>query len=164
MSGLRGHAGLLMQGSGSVVYPSARYWRFYLGMSAADYICCQEAEWRATPGGADLTTPGSGLYAASSDFNGVNGAAAFDDDTTNFSTGAWASASPASNGWVRYDFGSAISIAQLSYMAMNHTLATARSPATIMIETSPDDATWTTLKTYTGLTWIQAEVKLFSTV
>ena len=136
--------------------PSDRYWRINCTHEAGeDYVIIYEIEMRATIGGADQTSTSNTIF--SSEVNSSNEAANAFDDTN---SSRWVSkhktldAAP----WIGQDFGSAQTIAEITIYTDNGD----RPPSAIEIQHSPDNSTWTTTDTYSGLTWSSGETKTFA--
>lgn len=150
-------AAMAGQASGAAAY---RYWRIYVQANNAPGSAIQftEVELRATAGGADLTTTSTPVTASSSypgaDYqptNLVNG------NTSN--TSGWASNLISTNQWVRFDLGSAASIAQVAIHP--HSSFTV-NPKDFIIQGSNDGTTFTDLKSFAGVSgWAANTWKTF---
>lgn len=140
--------------------PAYRYWRIYIQANNAPGSAIQftEVELRATAGGADLTTTGTPVTASSSypgteyqPTNLVNG------NTSN--TSGWASNVISTNQWVRFDMGSAASIAQV---AIHPHGSVSLNPKDFIIQGSNDGSTFTDVKSFAGVTsWAANTWKAF---
>lgn len=128
---------------------SHAYWRLVLLDSASSAYSMAELEMRATPGGADQCTGGTGSAAQS--FSGsFDGPKAFDDNTTTL----WSSTNKNGAQWIKYAFASPVSVAQLSITARNDVSYT-QTPTLFFVEHSDDDSEWTPAWRQTA-TWSSA--------
>ncbi len=155
------HAAAAAAGGGP---SAARYWRIlYVNNDGHGlYDALAEVEFRATLGGADLTTPAGAVAGAvaSSEINSSNIAAyAFN----NINGDNWVSATTPGS-WLRYDFGSAVTVAQVALMAHGGALTTA--PKDFHIQSSASTSgPWDTRASPTGQTgWSGGVFRLFTVV
>lgn len=120
-----------------------RYWRIHCARanSGGGTFALAEVEFRATPGGSDLT--GSGTPSAHSEFSPptYDAAKAFDNNNATL----WSANGGTSNGWLKYDFGSggAVSVAEVMIRARNDS-SFSQTPRYGQIEFSDDNANWST--------------------
>lgn len=139
-----------------------RYWRILFSANAGSpsYDGIGEMEYRATVGGADQTVAQnpSPAVLASSEINAANlGLYAFTNDGGGNN---WLSASAGAS-WLRYDFGSAVTVAQVSIMGPGNSITS--SPKDFSIQYSDNDSAWTTALAVTGQTgWASGVARLFS--
>lgn len=151
----------------AITIEAYRYWRVNVSQNngGTNYVAIAELEFRATIGGSDLTTPTGAITAAASSGDANSGNAyymAFDDNLTN----EWSSnALSIPQGWIRYDFGTPIYIAEIS-MCANHATGEVHpqyAPLNFTVEGSNDLATWVTKKSVTGQTnWLNSEFRQFN--
>lgn len=139
-----------------------RYWRILsralmapASGAVGGCMACQQLTWRLTPGGSQVA--GGGTPLAGSFFTSSNTPAkAYDGDATTL----WAS-----NGigwdWIGYDFGTALTIAELAYTARNDTNYSQVFTSGV-VQSSDDGVTWTTAKVLTPSTWTQGSTQTFT--
>lgn len=153
MAAIRGHAGMLLKTAGGGGGTAHRYWRILIAQSVSDvFVAIGEVEWRATPGGADLTTT-STTTAASSSASGSFLPAKTVDNIPATSNNCWVNANSAFPAWVSYDLGSAMTVEQLAIWPQYDSPAgNNRGPEDFDIQWSDDNAAWTTCDSYTGIT------------
>lgn len=123
---------------------SHRYWRVHCGRSnsGGDTYAAAEVEMRATPGGSDQCSGGTAT--AHSNFSGTFDAPkAFDNNAATL----WSASGGASDGWLKYDFGSAVVVAEVMIQARNDASFT-QTPRWGCIEFSDDNAIWNTAWEY----------------
>jgi len=152
---------------GAVAY---RYWRILITDNAGDtgYTAIQEMELRI--GGVDQTSAALAIAsaAASSVFSGTGTQPAsngFDNDFTDINN-AWATATGASYPhWLRWDFGaSPKAIEHFAIWPQNRSDLVSRSPKNFSLQGSDNATTWTTLKTYVGISaWTAGTGQVFAT-
>lgn len=142
---------------------SARYWRIFITetrtTSANFFASIAEIEMRATPGGADQTGSGT-AYASSETANTAS--QAFDNNPST----RWASASGESAPqWIGYDFGSAVSVAQVTIQAGSGAGIPDRAPRSFEVQYSADGSTWETAASFSNESeWTAGEVRAYSVV
>lgn len=113
-----------------------RYWRIFMTNNhGGGFLAIAEVEMRATFGGADQCSGGTASASAATDGAAANAFA--NDGTASF----WAT-NTATNQWLKYDFGSAKDIREVSIQIPS--FATSNSPKDILIQWSDDDSAWTT--------------------
>jgi hypothetical protein len=142
-----------------------RYWRVNITANngLTNYVVVVELEFRATVGGADMTTPSGAITkaASSGDANSINAYyMAFDDNSTN----EWTSNALAiPQGWISYDFGTFTHVAEVAIMGSHASNDhPGYAPKDFTIEASNDTVTWIVKKTVTGQTaWAPTEVRRF---
>lgn len=142
---------------------AARYWRIIvLATRTADSFAVQlaEIELRATVGGADQTTSGGGSPTASSTNSGSPPESAFD----NSGATSWVSLSgSALPQWIRYDFGSAVDVAELAMQAGDTSTRATRAPRTFYLQSSSDDTNWASVAYVPdAAAWSASELRAFS--
>ena len=137
------------------------YWRINVtATDSADSFKAQitEMEYRATVGGADQATGGTAT--ASSNFSTTPPADAFDDSVTT----SWVSDNGAAlPQWLRYQFASAVEVAQISITSGDNATRAARAPKDFTIQFSDDGSSWTTALSVTGEpAWGITETRLYT--
>lgn len=141
---------------------SARYWRILISETRTTpnfFASIAEIEMRATAGGADQA--GSGTAYASSETTST-ASQAFDNNPATWWTSDSNESAPQ---WIAYDFGSAVSVAQITIQAVNNVTAAARSPRSFEVQYSDDGADWDTAASFTNEPeWAVSEVRAFSVV
>lgn len=154
MSGLIGHRGLLLN-AGTATGPAYRYWRVNVTLNnGGTFVTVHEAEFRATTGGADLTTPATPVTASSS-----HSTTPVSNVIDNNLTSSW-STNSLNTGWFRVDLGSAQALAQVTLRGPDSGF-TNRGPRDFAIEGSSDGATWVAVRTFSAVTWAASETKAF---
>lgn len=167
-------------GGGSSAY---RWYRILVTANNgnANYLAICEVEFRATHGGADLTTPAAAAGGASSAsdsetggfWNGDSHKCAFDDIVIYGGTLAtraqWLSNStPPSVGspkWLKYDFGAATEVTQMRMTAAHSTDSnpSTTAPKDFKVQGSNDDSAWVDLIAPAAQTgWGPGEFRDFS--
>jgi len=143
---------------------TARYWRVLISetrtTSSFFFAAIAEIEMRATAGGADQT--GSGTALASSEVSNTAADQAFDNSPST----RWASgdSQPAPQ-WIAYDFGSAVSVAQITIQSGDNAIRAARAPRSFEVQYSDDGADWNTATSFTDESaWAVSEVRAYSVV
>jgi len=147
-------------------YPAAvsgghQYWRINIkSTSDGSYGGFSEIELRPTDGGSDQCGLGSsGVPAASSTLGEPTwGAARAVDGTTST---YWMSASGIPCSW-QYDFGTAQKVLQVAITPRLDALTIA--PAEFDLDYSDNGADWTTLGTFTDISWPDTDQQLFTAV
>lgn len=141
-------------------YPSARYWRIYVtDTETADtyFTSIAEIQMRATLGGSDQCSGGT---ASASSVDGSNTAAkAFDNNSSTVWLSEAAETGPQ---WIRYDFGSATTVAQVVIQAQILSSGAARAPVDFLIQYSDDGTSWTTAHDVrSSVDWTSNETRTF---
>lgn len=135
-----------------------RYWRLLFSLSNdATYLEVGEAAFRATSGGTNQAS--GGTPSASTEYSGSYTAAkAFDSSTsTNWSTTAGTTV----GSWLKYDFGSAVTVLQIAITTPTSGPSTA--PKTWDVQYSDDNSSWTTAWSVTNQTgWRTAQTRVFT--
>lgn len=138
---------------------SHSYWRIFVNQpEGTAAIAITELEFRATPGGGDQASGGSGV--ASSTFSGSFPVSqAFDNSGSTF----WHNGSSIEWAWVRYDFASPVSVAQIAITARN-TGSPVAGPTNIAIQYADSSSgPWTTAWNVIGeAAWSLSEVRTFT--
>jgi hypothetical protein len=117
-----------------------RYWRIHCALSNIqnDIFSAAEVEMRATPGGADQCS--GGTASAHSVFSSTfNADKAFDNNNSTL----WSANGSSDDGWLKYDFGTAVTVAQVMIRARNDSSFT-QTPRWGQIEFSDDNVKWST--------------------
>jgi hypothetical protein len=143
--------------------PAAGYHRFWRVLcttaNGGTFYLIDEIEFRATSGAADQVPTQSSSNGAATGRAimgaGSNAHLAFDDNT-----GQWSS-SGTTNQWVGFIFPTAVKVEEV---LMKVSTNTSRTPNTGGFEYSDDQATWTSQKTFSGLTWTSAETKILAAI
>ena len=153
----RGPAGTGGGGGGA----SYRYWRVFVAdINGADNVSINEIEFRATVGGADLTTPPTPTLQSSFRDSSWGAANTVVNDLS--ITSAWISASLATtNQYVSYDLGSTKTVAQVAFYITSYV---ARAPKNFTVQGSSTGLTgpWTDVKEFANVTdWALATWKTF---
>lgn len=173
----RGHHGLLMAGGGGGV--AYRYYRILCTANNGhpNYLAICEVEYRATHGGADLTSPSSAAAGAAtaSDVETASGWAgsikcAFDNVIiyTGPGTAQWLSNNtPPSVGspkWLKYDFGTPTVVTEMALIG-SHTADSNPSqtaPKDFKVQGSNDNSSWTDLISPSSQTgWTPGQQRIF---
>lgn len=141
-------------GTGSP-FGSHVYWRLESPTTSngASVTSIAEAEMRATPGGSDQCTGGTAT--ASSTFSTQVASLGFDN------SGATYWASNELYGWLRYQFASAVSVAEVTMTSRNDA-SWAQIPGVIGVRYSDDGTTWTTAFRGAGASWAQGVTRTFT--
>lgn len=131
-----------------------RYWRVYVTrVQNHGNTTFSAVEFRGAVGGANLATGGTAL--SSGDFSGRPASNAFD---TNPAT-IWSSAGVAPN-WIGYDFGSAVSIAEVALTLQNDATFYDQAPLDCLVQSSDDASAWATEWSHTAMAnWTNAETR-----
>lgn len=135
-----------------------RYWRLYItANNGSTYTALMEIEMRATAGGSDQCSGGSAIY--SSQYPGQGAANAFDNNSaTN-----WASDGSAAPHYIGYDFGSAVSVAQIAVTGMGAGAYATQNIRDFKVQFSDDTFSWYDVAVYSGVTsWADGETKLYN--
>jgi hypothetical protein len=133
---------------------AARYWRIVVlevETTSNDFREIELMEWRTTTGGANIATTGAN-YQISSIGSGTGA------DLVSGTTPVISADIDDSIWYVRYDFGSATIIREITIMADTDNYA----PRDFYVQWSKDDYTWTTMAEYSGLAWVDNETKTFT--
>lgn len=141
------------------------YWRLYITASQGipsgkDYWhTMAEIELRATPGGADQCSGGT---ATAHDYYSAAYAPAKAFDNANATYwGSWPG-SNLGNGWINYQFASAVAVAEVAITARNDPGLTDYGPKTFQLQWSDNNSTWNTLASWENIApWGQGESRLF---
>lgn len=131
---------------------AARYWRLYCRQGGdGSRILAAEVELRTSAGGADQT--GSGTASASAQNVGEEASKAFDNSTATY----WQGNITNGAGWLKYDFGAGNDkdIVEFAMQALSGFAS--RMMKEIDVQSSPDDATWTTVWSVSQPTWTNAQ-------
>ena len=138
------------------------FWRVHITSSAAsgyDFSGIAEVEMRATVGGADQCSGGTAISDSQFDTSTYAQTNAFDNNSAT----RWTSTDTAFPHWIRYQFASAVSVAQLSLQAPHITGEAPNSPRDFTLQWSDDGSAWTTVLTVTGQpAWAASEIRLFT--
>ena len=138
-----------------------RFWRVLCTTAnGGTFYLLDEVEFRATSGAADQVpaqTDANGAATGRSIMasGGSNAWGAFDN-----STQMWGS-SGTTNQWVGFIFPTAVKVEEV---LMQVSTNTSRTPNTGGFEYSDDGVTWTSQKTFSGLTWTSAESKVLAAI
>lgn len=137
---------------------SYRYWRIQAkAVQAGTNFALAEIQMRIVAGGADQTAPG-GAVLSSSDFAGLPKANAVDDNAATH----WATLTNQQiDGWIGYDFGSAIEVVEVVLTARNDT-SFAQAASIFHVAGSDDGATWVDIKRFTAATWSTGSTQTFT--
>lgn len=139
----------LFAGATAVGGASYRYWRLYITAldSGGSQAGISEVELRATVGGSDLTTSSTPVTANTYVDNGEEGAypgsATVDGYTGAYGTWLTPSGWPPPH-WVRYDLGIITKVSEIAIYPYV-------SPRDFKVQGSNDDATWTDVKSFSGV-------------
>lgn len=136
---------------------SHRYWRIQSKLTqSGTNFALGEVQFRGTPGGADLAT--GGVPMASSTFAGSAAANAFDDNPATW----WATLTNQHiDGWIGYDFGSAVTIQEVVLSARADT-SFGQAPSRFYVAGSDDGVTWTDYKMHVPATWTNGASQTFA--
>lgn len=137
-------------------YGSHRYWRISISQNsgASGVTGLSELEFRGSVGGSDLTGSGTALSGGSGTDNvGSEAAKAFDNNTGT----TWTRTS-ATNTWVGYDFGVAVTVAEIAITA--ETTSLTRSPQAFTLDWSDDGSSWTVADTFTVYGWLTSQQRV----
>lgn len=139
-----------------------QFWRlaFMENNNLSFSMCVGEAQFRATPGGADQAT--GGTAAASTEFSGSFVAAnAFDNVLTTL-WGSVTSSLESAFSWLRYQFPSPVEVAEVVIQA-RHDASAATAPRNFAVQHSDDGVTWTTAWVVIEQTgWAFSEARTFT--
>lgn len=157
-------AGLVRPAGGGGGGTTVAYWRIAILSIANAPISTSsssfaEMAYRSTPGGSNIATGGTAT--ASTQFSGAYPASnAFDGNPATI----WNSSVGFAAGWVRYQFPSPVSIAEVTLTARTDTnYGVSQTPNSFRIESSPDGVTWTTEWTVASTgAWADGETKTFT--
>lgn len=147
--------------------PASRYWRVLLLSTAdASWYSNQEIEFRASPGGADLTSPALAVARAFSNayYDVASPDKAFDGGMTDVVYNAWVVSKtllpPTFIGW---DFGGPAVVREMAWLPQARSDLVARSPSSFKIQRSDDKVTWVDVATFSGISgWVPGTWKVFS--
>lgn len=129
-------------------------WRVYITATLSNWICqILECELRGTVGGPDLT--GSGTP-----FTGVSnpGTEIFDD---NVATGTTVNSAGSFPCFFGYHFGAG-NAQHVEEFTITTDGSYDRAPTDFELQVSDDGSTWTTVRTFTGVSWSANETKTFA--
>lgn len=120
-----------------------RYWRVHMARSnsGSSTFSAAEVEMRATPGGADQCN--GGTASAHSVFSGFPASLAFDNNAATL----WSANGDTSDGWLKYDFGTPVTVSEVMIQARNDSSFT-QTPRWGQIEFSDDNVRWSTAWSY----------------
>lgn len=137
---------------------SHRYWRIQAkAIQAGTNFALAEVEFRIVAAGADQTAPG-GAALSSSDFAGLPKANAFDNNAATL----WATLTNQHiDGWIGYDFGSAIEVVEVLLKARNNT-SFGQACSIFHVAGSDDGITWIDYKRHTAATWTTGSTQVFA--
>ena len=137
---------------------SHRYWRIQAkAIQSGTNFALAEIQMRIVAGGADQTAPG-GAVLSSSDFAGLPKANAVDDNPATH----WATLTNQQiNGWIGYDFGSAIEVVEVVLTARNDTYF-GQAASIFHVAGSDDGVTWIDYKRHTAATWTTGSTQTFA--
>jgi hypothetical protein len=123
---------------------SARYWRcvFLTAPRAGTFgsLSLARLEFRDAVGGTNLAT--GGTASASANNPGETPANAFDGNNATVWSAPKAAYSLNANTWLKYDFGSAVEVAEVAIRSRADT-APQQTPCVVLVQSSTDDSTWT---------------------
>lgn len=156
-----GDARAFPNNAGDIVRPGWwRYWRIYItAIGSGSYAGFCEIELRASPGGADMTDTGTVITVSSG-----SGSQRVVDNNIDL---AWSTSAQAAPWWVSadmgiYTLGQAVYAAELAIWP-NPTSTAANSPKDFVVQGSNDGATWTDVKSFSGVVgWVAGTPKIFS--
>lgn len=136
-------------------------WRIYVtDADGGAAVSINEAELRATPGGADQCN--GGTVSASSTYDIARDPTYAFDNNTGAGVNFWGSLSAAPQ-WLRYDTPSPIDVNQVMIQARNDGNTFGQSPKDFEIQSSADGSAWDTEWSVTGSTgWADGEIRLFT--
>lgn len=137
-----------------------RYWRVQAkAVEAGTNFALAELQFRIVAGGADVTVPG-GPALASSTFAGSSSANPYDDNAATW----WATLTGQHvDGWIGYDFGSAVEIVEVLLQARDTALASARqAPSIFVVAGSNDGVTWIDYKRHVSAAWTIGSTQVFA--
>jgi hypothetical protein len=135
---------------------TALYWRLNITAGNGSFVGAREIEFRATAGGADLTSGGTAF--ATSNFDGTTVAAnAFDNNTGT----EWASDGSAFPQRIGYQFASPVDIKQVYYAPRTAGFSN-QSPTAFNVQSSSDGVNYTTRWSVSGLSWPDATPQIFT--
>lgn len=134
------------------------YWR--INVSANDgsinFLAIAEVEMRASVGGADQCTGGTAT--ASSNDATTPPANAFDNSNST----VWSTPNLTLSGWLRYQFASAVDVAEYTIRSHPTSGGQNRSPKDFTLEWSDNGTSWTVADTRANVTgWTYGETKTF---
>ena len=138
-------------------FGSHSYWRVNVTtVQGGAFLNITEVEFRATIGGSTQTTGGTAT--ASSENGSHLAGAAFDTILNTF----WQTSS-GTTGWLRYQFASPVSVAQVAILAWGSGAVANNSPKNFTIDYSDNGSSWTTAYTSsTQAAWANGEVRTFN--
>ena len=150
---------LLMAAAGASTAPAYRYWRIYMQTNNGDptYTALCEIELRSSVGGADLTTSSTPAASSTSYSAAYDASKTVDESTSTL----WISAfNSTTNQWLRYDLGSAQTVAQVAIYPQGDALS--RAPKDFIIQGSNDGTNFTNVKSITNATGWTAAWRTFN--
>ncbi|MGO1072334.1 discoidin domain-containing protein [Lysobacter sp. CA199] len=155
MSGLIGHRGLLLRAA-AATGTAYRYWRVNVTLNnGGSFVTLHDAQFRAELGGSDLTSPSTPIVASSQ-----HATAPLSNLIDNSLVTSW-STNTASTGWFYVDLGTAQSLAQLVLTGPDSGF-TNRGPRNFTVDGSDNASSWTTVQSFTAVTWVASETKAFA--
>lgn len=129
-------------------------WRIYITATLGEWFCqIPECELRGTVGGADLTGSGTPFTGT-----GATGTEIFDNNVTTKATINNAGVYPC---WFGYHFGAG-NAQHVEEFTITTDGGYDRAPTDFQLQWSDDGSTWTTVRTFTGVTWAADETKTFA--
>ena len=138
-----------------------KYWRIYITANNGNSsTSIQEIEFRASVGGSDLTNSVGGVASANSEVNTSNTAAKAFDETWE----KWTTSTVAFPHWIKYEFNEPVEIKEVS-MRCAWSGQASMAPKNFLIQCSPDNSTWHTVREVTNQTgWGVYEERLFEVI
>lgn len=126
-----------------------RWWRLFIETtrSTTVSVIIEELELRATPGGADLTSPTTPI-SASAEYVGFRPSGAIDDGTGGGTGTSWRAGAPGANPtnqWLLMDLGTVVTVREL---AIKSTTTEASKPILFRLEGSNDAVNFTTVQSF----------------
>ena len=133
---------------------SKKHWRIYVtATTVADYVSAQEIEMTSTVGGANICTGGAPI--SSGALGGYPLSNAFDGNRGGDVGQCWVSPSTTMPQWIGYSFAGDTAVASVIWV--NRTWANSQTPKDFQVQYADDvGGPWTTIATFTGVTWSSA--------
>ena len=133
---------------------SKKHWRIYVtATTVADYVSAQEIEMTSTVGGANICTGGAPI--SSGELGGYPLSNAFDGNRGGGIDQCWVSPSQTMPQWVGYSFAADTAVASVIWVIRNW--ANVQTPKDFQVQYADDvGGPWTTIATFTGVTWSSA--------
>jgi len=144
-----------------IVLTGHRHWRIdSKGTINTYYFAIAELQFRKIVGIAE--TPTGGVASASSFFANdptYNADKAFDGNPATLYN---SQSGDAAVGWLRYSFAAPRDVLQVMITAYNSGPGAQQAPTAFDLRYSDGGTVWTTVKSFTGITWAPGETKLFN--